>query len=229
MKVTVGWAARGVALAGLASVQTSACSRQSARIEYSTSHVISAEDSAEVAAEKAAKVLPRSHQSAWMRLERTFFIHFGPNTFRGVEWGDGREDPSLFDPTALDAEQWIRAMKGAGGRLAILVSKHHDGFCMWPTRYADHSVVASPWLGGKGDVVRSAAEAARAHGLELGIYLSPADLYQLRTNPRNPGGYGAAAMAVRGVSRCRPLVHRLGDPAARCGQPSRRGASCCVS
>ena len=68
-----------------------------------------------------------------MRLERTFFVHFGPNTFRGVEWGDGREDPSMFDPTALDAEQWVRAVEDARGRLVILVSKHHDGFSMWPT------------------------------------------------------------------------------------------------
>jgi alpha-L-fucosidase len=158
-------------------------------IDYATHHVIVAKDSPAVIAEKAAKTLPRANQSAWMRLERTFFIHFGPNTFRGVEWGDGREDVSLFDPSALDADQWVRAMKDAGGRLVILVSKHHDGFCMWPTRYTSHSVAASPWLRGQGDVVKAVAKAARAHGLELGIYLSPADLYQLRTNPKNPAGY----------------------------------------
>ena len=183
---SAGLVARGVLLGGLAAGLTSACGREAAPIEYSTRHVIAAEDSAAVRAEKAAKTLPRANQSAWMRLERTFFVHFGPNTFRGVEWGDGREDPSIFDPSALDAEQWVRAIKGAGGRLVILVSKHHDGFCMWPTRYTTQSVVASPWLGGKGDVVRAVAEPAHDQGLELGIYLSPADLYQLRTNPTNP-------------------------------------------
>jgi alpha-L-fucosidase len=198
---SVGAVARGVALAGVvATGLTSAASREAASIEYSSRHLILAGDPAAVAVEKAAKVLPRANQSVWMRLERTFFVHFGPNTFRGVEWGDGREDPSLFAPTALDADQWVRAMKGAGGRLLILVSKHHDGFCLWPTRYTTHSVVASPWLGGEGDLVGSVAEAARAHGLELGVYLSPADLYQLRTNPTNPRGYyGNGSAKVRSV------------------------------
>lgn len=158
-------------------------------IGYSTVQHISAQDSAAVVAEKAAKVLPRPNQTAWMRLERTFFLHFGPNTFRGVEWGNGHEEPSVFNPTALDANQWVDAMKNAGGNLMILVSKHHDGLCLWPSRYTSHSVASSPWLKGKGDVVRAAAEAARTHGIKLGIYLSPADLYQLRTNPQNPSGY----------------------------------------
>ncbi|HTL69353.1 MAG TPA: alpha-L-fucosidase [Lacunisphaera sp.] len=160
-----------------------------AAIEYAPVQDIQPGDSAAVIAEKAAKVLPRPNQSAWMRLERTFFLHFGPNTFRGVEWGNGREDPAIFNPTALDANQWIGAMADAGGRMVILVSKHHDGLCLWPTRYTTHSVAASPWRDGKGDEVRAVAEAARARGLKLGIYLSPADLYQLRTNPKNPAGY----------------------------------------
>ena len=124
-----------------------------------------------------------------MRYERTFFLHFGPNTFRGVEWGNGREDPSIFNPTDLNAEQWIRAVKDAGGKEIILVCKHHDGFVLWPTRYTNHSVAASPWRGGKGNEVREVAEAARKYGVKLGVYLSPADLYQLRTNPTNPNGY----------------------------------------
>jgi len=158
-------------------------------IEYSTVQVISAGDSPAVIAEKAAKVLPRPNQSAWMRLERTFFLHFGPNTFRGVEWGDGRESPAIFNPTALDANQWLGAVADAGGKLMILVSKHHDGLCFWPSRYTTHSVAASPWRDGKGDMVREVADAARAHGVKLGIYLSPADLFQLRTNPKNSAGY----------------------------------------
>jgi alpha-L-fucosidase len=124
-----------------------------------------------------------------MRLEWTFFLHFGPNAFHDVEWGSGREEPSLFNPTAFDADQWVSAMAQAGGKMIVLVCKHHDGLCQWQTRYTSHSVASSPWLGGKGSVVKAVADAARKHGLKLGVYLSPADLYQLRTNPKNPGGY----------------------------------------
>ena len=151
-------------------------------IEYATIQYISSNDSSAVIAEKAAKVLPRPNQTAWMRLERTFFVHFGPNTFRGVEWGTGREDPSVFNPTELDADQWVRAIKESGGKMVVLVCKHHDGFNLWPTRYSNHSVAASPWRGGKGSVVREVVDAARKYGVELGVYLSPADLYQLRTH-----------------------------------------------
>lgn len=158
-------------------------------IPYATLQYISGNDSSDAIEEKAAKVLPRPNQTAWMRLERTFFLHFGVNTFNGVEWGSGHEDPSIFNPTELDANQWCGAMQKFGGRMIVLVCKHHDGFCMWPTRYTPHSVAASPWRDGKGDEVRDVANAARAHGLKLGVYLSPADLYQLRTNPKNPGGY----------------------------------------
>jgi alpha-L-fucosidase len=158
-------------------------------IPYAAMQVISNGDSDAVIAEKAAKVLPRANQTDWMRLERTFFVHFGVNTFNGVEWGSGHEDPSIFNPSSLDAYQWVSAMKNFGGKMVVLVCKHHDGFCLWPTRYTTHSVACSPWLGGKGDVVRKVANAARARGLKLGVYVSPADLYQLRTNPTNPEGY----------------------------------------
>ena len=183
----------GVLLLGLgcAQGQTAAhfASQKPASIPYSTMHVIAEGDSDAVIAEKAAKVLPRANQNAWMRLERTFFVHFGVNTFNGVEWGTGREDPSIFNPVELDANQWLSAMQSFGGKMIVLVCKHHDGFCLWPTRYTPHSVAASPWRGGKGDVVREVAKAARAHGLKLAVYLSPADLYQLRANPKNPAGY----------------------------------------
>ncbi len=159
------------------------------QIPYAIIHVVNEGDSDAVIAEKAAKVLPRPNQVAWMRLERTFFIHFGVNTFNEVEWGSGREDPTIFNPAELDADQWMRAITNFGGRLVVLVVKHHDGFCLWPTRYTRHSVAASPWRGGKGDLVRAVADSAKAHGVKLGLYISPADLYQLRTNPKNPKGY----------------------------------------
>ena len=158
-------------------------------IPFATEQVIASGDSDTVIAEKAAKVLPRANQTDWMRLERTFFLHFGVNTFNGVEWGTGREDASIFNPKELDANQWLDAMQKFGGKMIVLVCKHHDGFCYWPTRYTPHSVAASPWRDGKGDEVREVAQAARTHGLKLGVYLSPADLYQLRTNPKNPAGY----------------------------------------
>lgn len=183
-----------IALAALTALHgqtfaTTSAAEKPGVVDYSIEHEILPGDSPSVIVEKAAKVLPRPNQTEWMRLERTFFLHFGPNTFRGVEWGNGRESPSIFNPTELDANQWVSAMKEAGGNLLILVSKHHDGLCFWPSRYTDHSVASSPWRGGKGDMVREVAEAARKQGVKLGVYLSPADLYQLRTNPTNPAGY----------------------------------------
>ena len=158
-------------------------------IPYAAEQVISSSESDAVIVEKAAKVLPRPNQSDWMRLEWTFFLHYGPNVFNHVEWGSGREEPSVFNPTAFDADQWVKAMKEAGGKMIVLVCKHHDGLCLWPTRYTSHSVASSPWMDGKGDVVRAVADAARKYGLKLGVYLSPADLYQLKTNPKNSAGY----------------------------------------
>lgn len=167
----------------------SAANQNPISIPYATEQVINEGDSPAVIAEKAAKVLPRANQTEWMRLERTFFLHFGVNTFNEVEWGSGREEPSIFNPTELDANQWLGAVTNFGGKMIVLVCKHHDGFCYWPTRYTPHSVAASPWRDGKGDEVREVAEAAKTHGVKLAVYLSPADLYQLRTNPKNPTGY----------------------------------------
>lgn len=110
------------------------------------------------------------------------FIHFGVNTFSNREWGDGKESPSLFAPSKLDARQWARAAKQAGFRAMILTAKHHDGFCLWPTRTTTHSVAASPFRGGSGDVVREFVDACRAEGLTPGLYLSPWD--------RNHPAYG---------------------------------------
>jgi alpha-L-fucosidase len=186
---------------------------QAGPIGYSTEHVVSATDSEEMIAERAAKVLPRPNQSAWMRLEQTYFIHFGPNTFRGVEWGNGRESPTEFNPSALDADQWVRTIKDAGGTMVILVAKHHEGMSLWPTRYSRHSVAASPWRDGKGDLVKEVADAARRHGLKLGIYLSPADLWQLKTNPANPAGYyGNGSAKVASVIPTDPAAF-TSDPA----------------
>lgn len=158
-------------------------------VSYSNFQQILPSDSSEVVTEKASRVLPRQNQTDWMRLERTFFIHFGPNTFRGVEWGNGHESPSVFNPTQLDADQWMRTVRDGGGKMVILVCKHHDGLNLWPTRYSDHSIAFSPWEDGKGNLIRDVAAAAKKYNIKLGVYLSPADLYQLTTNPTNLKGY----------------------------------------
>lgn len=124
---------------------------------------------------KAANVVPSERQLRWQELELTGFLHFGINTFTNKEWGDGSEDPRLFQPSALDARQWVRTCKEAGINLVILTAKHHDGFCLWPSRYTEHSVKNSPWKGGRGDVVREVADACKEYGVGFGVYLSPWD------------------------------------------------------
>ncbi|MBI1967150.1 MAG: alpha-L-fucosidase [Gemmatimonadetes bacterium] len=122
--------------------------------------------------------IPTRQQFAWQRDELAMFIHFGVNTFMNREWGDGKEDPRVFDPTRFDARQWARIAKAAGFRAMILTAKHHDGFCLWPTASTNHSVRSSPWRTGAGDVVREFVDACRAEGLGAGLYLSPWDRHE---------------------------------------------------
>ena len=136
---------------------------------------------------KAAHVIPSQQQLQWQQGEFICFIHFGVNTFTAREWGTGMEDPKIFNPDKLDTDQWCRMMKAAGMTEAILTAKHHDGFCLWQTRYTNHSVASSPWRNGKGDVLRDMVNSCRKYDLKVGVYLSPADLYQIE----NPAGlYG---------------------------------------
>lgn len=121
---------------------------------------------------EAARVVPSARQSAWFDMEQYAFIHFGVNTFTDREWGDGTEPETVFAPARLDCGQWVDAVKKAGMKGMILTAKHHDGFCLWPSRYTAHSVKNSPC---KTDVVQEAAKACRLGGIKFGFYLSPWD------------------------------------------------------
>lgn len=142
-----------------AAVQTSDSQKQSAPIEISYP-------------------APTASQLEWQNSEMVMFIHFGMNTFTDKEWGDGTEDPKLFNPTNLDARQWVEIAKEIGFKYIILTAKHHDGFCLWPSKYTEHSIKNSNYKNGKGDIVKEFADACHKAGMKFSFYLSPWDRHE---------------------------------------------------
>lgn len=127
---------------------------------------------------KAMSPAPSYRQAEWLRRERSIFFHFGINTFTNMEWGDGSESPSIFNPEQLDCRQWIKTIRDAGFKAAILTAKHHDGFCLWPSKLTEHSIKNSPYKNGNGDIVKEFTDACSEFGIKAGIYLSPWDRHE---------------------------------------------------
>ncbi len=153
--------------------------------------------------ESAGKVVPSRNQLAWFDTEFYGFVHFTVNTYTGLEWGDGTEPESIFNPVELDCDSWVNAFKSAGMRGMVLTAKHHDGFCLWQSDYTAHSVKSSGWRNGKGDVVKEASEACRRGGLKFGLYLSPWD--------RNSPLYGSDEYNVYYEKQLTELLTRYGE------------------
>lgn len=147
--------------------------------------------------------LPTERHLRWHEMEYYGFIHFTVNTFTDKEWGYGDEDPKIFAPTELDPAQWAEVARKAGMKALIITAKHHDGFCLWPSKFTEHSVKNSPWKDGKGDVLAELAAACKANGLRLGVYLSPWD--------RNHAAYGAPEYIEYYRNQLRELLTNYGE------------------
>ncbi len=149
--------------------------------------------------------VPGQRQLVWQQLETTAFLHFTVNTFTDKEWGEGNEDPKIFNPTAFDARIMVKTLKDAGFKMAIITAKHHDGFCLWPSKYTNHSVKSSLWKNGKGDIVKEIADACRKYGIKFGVYLSPWD--------RNQPLYGTNEYNTYYKNQLRELLTNYGEVA----------------
>jgi len=155
-------------------------------------------------AQSFSDIKPAPQQTQWQDLEFGVILHFGTNTFLNREWGDGTASPKIFNPAQFDPEQWMTAIQASGARYVVMVAKHHDGFCLWPTDQTDYSIKQSPWKNGKGDMVAEVAAAARRHGLKFGVYLSPWDRHEPKY--KDPAAYDKYYLA-----ELEELATRYGD------------------
>ena len=168
--------------------------QQNLKMPVSNTKKIEKTDSREEVILKAAHIVPTQNQLTALRDGFIAFVHFGPNTFTRKEWGTGKEDPEVFKLKNLDTDQWCKAIKDAGMTKVIFTAKHHDGFVLWQSRYTEHGIMSSPFQDGKGDIMKALSKSCQKYGLKLGVYLSPADLYQIE----NPEGlYGNLSEATQ--------------------------------
>ena len=158
---------------------------------------------AKVLPPKPVLPVPSAAQMQWHEMEMNAFVHFTVNTYTDKEWGYGDEKESIFNPAQLNAEQWAKTLKNAGFKTLILTCKHHDGFCLWPSKYTEHSIKNSPYKNGKGDIVKEASDAAKKYGLKFGVYLSPWD--------RNRADYGQPSYITYYRNQLKELFTRYGS------------------
>jgi len=172
---------------------------QSDHIKPQNTVAVSPSDSKTTIITKASYVVPTSNQLNALKNEFIAFIHIGPNTFTRMEWGNGKEDPKVFDLKELHTDQWCQSMKSAGMKMVIITVKHHDGFVLWQSRYTKHGIMSTGFEDGKGDILKNLSASCKKYGLKLGIYLSPADLHQIE----NPEGlYGnLSKVTIRTIPR----------------------------
>lgn len=167
---------------------------QSDAIRFQNTIPVSTTDSKPTIIAKAAHVVPTTNQLSALQNEFIAFIHFGPNTFTRMEWGNGKEDPKIFDLKELHTDQWCQAMKSAGMKMVILTVKHHDGFVLWQSRYTAHGIMSTGFQNGHGDILKELSASCKKYGLKLAIYLSPADLFQIESPTGLYGNLSKATM-----------------------------------